>query len=53
MLGSKVEVATMWFEDRGLASATENAESPNDFQQLYSKLLQLLHKEKNRVSKEV
>jgi hypothetical protein len=31
----------MWFEDRGLASVTEDAESPNDFLQLHSKLLQL------------
>ena len=43
----------MWFEDRGLASVTEDAESPNDFLQLRSKFLQFVDKEKNRVSKEV
>jgi hypothetical protein len=43
----------MWFEDGGLASVTEDAESPNDFLQLRSKLLQLVDKEKNRISKEV
>jgi hypothetical protein len=53
MLGSRVEVATMWFGRGGLASVTEDAESSNDFLQLRPKLLQLVDKEKNRVSKEV